>query len=68
MNKILRFWLLATLVLTFFTPAPAQAAAPHYAFSVSLGTYDDIRDEAGYTASAAVCVVAGGAGVGAAGV
>jgi len=53
MNKILRFWLLATLVLTFFTPAPAQAAAADYDFSVSLRTYDDISDETTYTVSTA---------------
>jgi hypothetical protein len=41
------------LLLAFFTPAPAQAAAPDYAFSVSLGTYDDISDETGYTVSTA---------------
>jgi len=48
--KTLRCFLVWGLLLAFFTPVPAQANAGEYTFSVSLGTYDDISDEAGYTA------------------
>ncbi|HOT92134.1 MAG TPA: hypothetical protein PLJ78_08035 [Anaerolineae bacterium] len=53
MNKMMRIWLLAALALALFTPQPTQANAGEYVFSVSLGTYDDISDDPGYTVSTA---------------
>jgi len=49
----MRFWLLAALLLAFFTPQPTQANAGEYDFDVSSGTYDDISDDPGYTDSTA---------------
>lgn len=47
--KTLRCFLMFGLLLAFLTPVPAQAAAADYAFSASLGTYDDISDSRGFT-------------------
>jgi len=50
MKTVVRCWSVMALLLAVFVPAPVQAAASDYTFTVSLGAYDDISDEAGYTA------------------
>lgn len=51
--KTLRYTLMLGLLLAFLAPILAQANAGEYVFTVSLGTYDDISDDPGYTASTA---------------
>jgi hypothetical protein len=36
-------------ILTIFARAPRRPAAPHYAYIVTLVTYNDINEEVGYT-------------------